>query len=353
MSAKLVFSFAIVAAVCCLCDGRWSSTFWDSFFSGRNNRGRYGENQNSYAFGVVKPDFNKREWYKTIQRDNLCSLLYAEFPYICADRSWCLAEYQICDGDVTCTDGSDEKDCEDEEIVHEVDEESSGDQTEYGKDIKAYYDNTGCAAMLPQYPYRCSRTENLCLGEKQICDGLSQCQENNDEIDCDYGYGETAKCKAPVSKGSLGRNDLIIQIMDAHNYFRCLHGVGPLGWDDKLAQVAQSVAEDNANLGFLKHSYHGYGENLAMTQVSDIYHVSGIGITKMWYDEIQMYNFDHQGFSASTGHFTQLMWADTTNIGCGVATQGKSIFVACEYNPPGNVYGQYDTNVFSPLSDGP
>jgi hypothetical protein len=37
---------------------------------------------------------------------------------------------------------------------------------------------------------------------------------------------------------------------------------------------------------------------------------------QMWYDEISLYNFSRPGFSAATGHFTQIVWATSTQLGC-------------------------------------
>jgi hypothetical protein len=46
-----------------------------------------------------------------------------------------------------------------------------------------------------------------------------------------------------------------------------------------------------------------------------------------------------------TGHFTQVVWRQTTQLGCGVSTcRGMDIWV-CEYDPPGNVQGHYRQNV--------
>ena len=42
------------------------------------------------------------------------------------------------------------------------------------------------------------------------------------------------------------------------------------------------------------------------------------------------------------GHFTQMVWKTTTEIGCAVGKR-KDIpgyIVVCRYNPPGNVIGQ-------------
>jgi hypothetical protein len=60
----------------------------------------------------------------------------------------------------------------------------------------------------------------------------------------------------------------------------------------------------------------------------------------MWYDEVNKYNFNNPGFSASTGHFTQLVWKATTDLGCGIAISAKNrIYGVCNYTPPGNVVG--------------
>jgi hypothetical protein len=65
----------------------------------------------------------------------------------------------------------------------------------------------------------------------------------------------------------------------------------------------------------------------------------------MWYDEIKQYSFPNGGFSMQTGHFTQVVWRETTQMGCATATcRGMDIWV-CEYDPPGNVQGMYRQNV--------
>jgi hypothetical protein len=73
-----------------------------------------------------------------------------------------------------------------------------------------------------------------------------------------------------------------------------------------------------------------------------------------WGSEGQDYDFDDGGFSEETGHFTQLVWKETTSVGCGRVDCGdgdpsngeaEGWYVVCEYHPAGNVEGEYQREV--------
>ena len=66
----------------------------------------------------------------------------------------------------------------------------------------------------------------------------------------------------------------------------------------------------------------------------------------MWYEEIKDYSFRNPGFSSGTGHFTQVIWIDSVEMGVAKATNAKGTqFVVARYNPPGNVLGSFPENV--------
>jgi len=58
-----------------------------------------------------------------------------------------------------------------------------------------------------------------------------------------------------------------------------------------------------------------------------------------WYDEVKYYNYNKPGFSGSTGHFTQVVWKSTKQVGCAkkfCKSSGWTIYI-CEYDAPGNI----------------
>ena len=134
------------------------------------------------------------------------------------------------------------------------------------------------------------------------------------------------------------------QFIDAHNAYRAKHCAPPLTWSAKLASVAQSWANTLRDKGCVFGHSPGakYGENLAAGTEGALEPTSTVD---MWYDEIKLYKFPNGGFSMQTGHFTQVVWRSTKQVGCGhVTCKGNDIYV-CNYDPPGNWEGQYRNEV--------
>jgi hypothetical protein len=76
------------------------------------------------------------------------------------------------------------------------------------------------------------------------------------------------------------------------------------------------------------------------------------GVVDRWYNEVTTcpYPYGEPAWDSCWGHFTQVVWKNTTEIGCGCkngCSPWYSICV-CQYNPPGNYIGQFEENVFPP-----
>jgi len=133
------------------------------------------------------------------------------------------------------------------------------------------------------------------------------------------------------------------QLVDAHNAVRALHCAAPLTWSAKLAQVAQAWANALRDKGCaFGHSGGQFGENLAAGTTGMM---GPEAVVQMWYEEVKDYKFPDGGFSMQTGHFTQVVWRGTKQVGCGKSQcKGMDIWV-CNYDPAGNWDGQYRDNV--------
>ncbi len=132
-----------------------------------------------------------------------------------------------------------------------------------------------------------------------------------------------------------------------HNQMRAAHCALPLVWSAEVAARAQAWADELTASGCaFEHSHGLYGENLALG-IAGV-HDDPREIVFLWYDELVKYDFRRGGFSTATGHFTQLVWRGTQRLGCGTSTcRGKRLWV-CNYDPPGNYWGQYGANVPPP-----
>ena len=130
-------------------------------------------------------------------------------------------------------------------------------------------------------------------------------------------------------------------VWDAHNRCRAEVGVAPLQWSDSLAASAQQWANHLAATGTFEHSHSG--ENLARG-TTGAYSVTRL--FGMWENEKQHFvngtfpNVSSDGNWMSVGHYTQVVWRDTTEVGCGLASGNGNDVLVCHYNPAGNMSGQ-------------
>lgn len=151
----------------------------------------------------------------------------------------------------------------------------------------------------------------------------------------------SSSSEVEATSSSSGSSDFASQILEAHNNKRSLHKDTPsLSWSDELASYAQDYADKYDCSGTLTHSGGKYGENLAVGY-------DATGSVDAWYNEIDSYDYSNPTFSSSTGHFTQVVWKSSTELGCGIKKCGSywGSYVICSYNPAGNYLGKFADNV--------
>ncbi|XP_013391631.1 protein PRY2 isoform X2 [Lingula anatina] len=151
-------------------------------------------------------------------------------------------------------------------------------------------------------------------------------------------------------------NEFIDDCVRAHNHLRARHGAPPLKHNPDLSAHAQKWAEHLAELNVMKHSKSTFkgvkpGENVATRWSSDGGAYTGKDAVAQWYSEISKYDFKTASRCLTAGHFTQVVWKGSKEIGVGRAVgQDGRVYVVANYLPPGNMLGAFKENVLPPNS---
>jgi hypothetical protein len=142
-------------------------------------------------------------------------------------------------------------------------------------------------------------------------------------------------------------NQFAQSLLGEHNRARDDAGVPRLRWSVKLAGEAQDWAERLAHEGGMRHSSQtesgGAGENLWMGSAG---YYGPQAIIGTFVDEKRHYlrgafpRVSRTGRWEDVGHYTQVVWRNTREVGCAVARNARDDFLVCRYWPAGNWMGE-------------
>ena len=156
---------------------------------------------------------------------------------------------------------------------------------------------------------------------------------------------ERRETQAPAPRGAAL---LKSAMMEGHNAARAMVGVPPLVWSDTLATTARAYAEELARTRKFEHAPQPQGmgregENLwTGTRLAYDYREM-IG---HWVAEKRDFvNGVTPAFSRTSkwedvAHYTQIVWRNSTAVGCAMASNDRDDYLVCRYSPPGNVVGE-------------
>ncbi|KAL3318466.1 hypothetical protein Ciccas_002878 [Cichlidogyrus casuarinus] len=157
-----------------------------------------------------------------------------------------------------------------------------------------------------------------------------------------------------VTESQLSQNDRE-KFLSEHNVRRQLLKNGQLPnqpqaasmpdlvWDSTLETSAQLLA-DSCIFG---HDSYSARATKQFTYVGQ--NIAGIPFlfasVGAWFNEHSIYNYTSNSCRGICGHYTQIAWANTTNLGCGYKYCHSSNFpygfyVVCNYGPAGNFNNQ-------------
>ncbi|WP_458720750.1 CAP domain-containing protein [Candidatus Nitrosocosmicus sp. R] len=157
-----------------------------------------------------------------------------------------------------------------------------------------------------------------------------------------------------VSQISYSQGDADFQnsILNIHDQERKAVNNPALSWSDSLAADAQSWADHITTLGLGPNDKAPHapfdinnpqGENLAWGHKDYFTTAAGVdgwAAEKSNYDGQPLTENDFVEGVPMIGHYTQMVWKGTTQIGCGIASDAGQTYLVCRYSPPGNYLGQ-------------
>jgi uncharacterized protein YkwD len=138
-------------------------------------------------------------------------------------------------------------------------------------------------------------------------------------------------------------------VLNLHNKARRQFGVAPVAWNDELAAEAMRHAQYMAQAGIYGHDNtpgrrKKMGENLWRGQRGQFSYEAMVGVM---IDEARHFrlgtfpNNSRTGNWSDVGHYTQVVWPTTTEVGCALASSVTTDYFVCRYAPTGNKDGVF------------
>jgi len=172
----------------------------------------------------------------------------------------------------------------------------------------------------------------------------------------DENTNDSSLEKKPILTGSRKAINILLStdpsdIISAHNKWRSQAGVPALIWSEKLARYSQNWANLLAeNDCLMKHNINSdYGENIFWSGASlwatdgsaSVSEVTSQDVINAWGSEGTDYDHENNTCRGVCGHYTQIVWKTTKEVGCGISLcdDGSQLWV-CNYFPAGNKTGQ-------------
>jgi hypothetical protein len=136
-------------------------------------------------------------------------------------------------------------------------------------------------------------------------------------------------------------------LLSTHNQERAKLNLPPLTWSSELAAGAREWSKHLADTGRFEHSPDipgepSLGENIWAGTTG---HFGPEQMVDRWLREKQHFKPGIFPANSKTGrmedvtHYTQIIWRETTTVGCSKSSNQDEDILVCRYSQPGNIKG--------------
>lgn len=137
------------------------------------------------------------------------------------------------------------------------------------------------------------------------------------------------------------------RLLAAHNRERAELGVPALRWNAKLAAGAAQWADRLASRNVIQHENaavgSGEGESLWIGTAGRYAPEAMVGdwvSEKAHYEHGRFPEVSRTGKWTDVGHYTQIVWRGTGEVGCAIGRGQQADVLVCRYRSAGNITGQ-------------
>ena len=143
--------------------------------------------------------------------------------------------------------------------------------------------------------------------------------------------------------------NLRLNVLSKHNELRKKHNSPELILNEKLNEMAQEYAKilleknnkQNNHINLYNNKICGENIFLSIEKTPE-------DMFNKWVKEADYFNFNLHQYQKDSGHFTQMIWKETKEVGFGFEfTEDKKFCGVALYFPCGNVLGEFKNNIES------
>ncbi|KAF2122724.1 CAP domain-containing protein [Lophiotrema nucula] len=157
---------------------------------------------------------------------------------------------------------------------------------------------------------------------------------------------------------AIDNQNFIDSVVRAHWYWRRIHCAQDLTWDPALAELAKKAAEKCTEMP--EHDSGGQNLSASGPIPTDLetWYAEARTMVHGWHEEEFKYPYNDPHYDGAWGHFTQMVWRDSSRVGCAQAACPGKTFPArffCNYERAGNnvADGAFAQNVWGPVCPDP